>query len=66
MTATLDQDAVREVLEANGVETSNAKLQTLQGNDGERIRVQVATSPTRCAQRCRRRSRRRPASNRKT
>ncbi len=41
VTATLDQDAVREVLEANGVETSNAKLQTLQGADGERIRVQV-------------------------
>jgi len=41
VTATLDQDAVREVLEANGVETSNAKVQTLQGADGERIRVQV-------------------------
>ena len=45
VTATLDQDAVREVLEANGVETSNAKLQTLQGNDGERIRVQVGDQP---------------------
>lgn len=45
-TATLDSAAVREVLEANGVETSNAKLQTLQGADGERIRVQVgAQSP---------------------
>ena len=40
-TATLDSDAVREVLEANGVETANAKLQTLQGTEGERIRVQV-------------------------
>jgi len=44
-TATLDQDAVREVLEANGIETSNAKLQTLQGIDGERIRVQVGDQP---------------------
>ena len=41
VTATLDTAAVREVLEANGVETSNAKLQTLQSADGERIRVQV-------------------------
>jgi preprotein translocase subunit SecF len=40
-TATLDEDAVREVLEASGVETANAKLQTLQGAGGERIRVQV-------------------------
>ena len=40
-TATLDTDAVREVLEANGIDTSNAKLQVLQGADGERIRVQV-------------------------
>ena len=41
VTATLSMDAVREVLEANDIETSNAKLQTLQGADGERIRVQV-------------------------
>ena len=41
VTATLNVDAVREVLEANDIETSNAKLQTLQGADGERIRVQV-------------------------
>lgn len=41
VTATLSMDAVREVLDANGVETSNAKLQTLQGSDGERIRAQV-------------------------
>ncbi|MFM7665973.1 MAG: protein translocase subunit SecF [Actinomycetota bacterium] len=40
-TSTLDSDAVRKVLEANGVDTTNAKLQTLQGADGERIRVQV-------------------------
>jgi preprotein translocase subunit SecF len=40
-TSTLDSDAVREVLEANDVDTTNAKLQTLQGADGERIRVQV-------------------------
>jgi len=40
-TSTLDSDAVRDVLEANGVDTTNAKLQTLQGADGERIRVQV-------------------------
>ncbi|MFM8418450.1 MAG: protein translocase subunit SecF, partial [Actinomycetota bacterium] len=39
--STLDSDAVRKVLEANGVDTTNAKLQTLQGADGERIRVQV-------------------------
>lgn len=44
-TATLDQDAVREVLEANNIETANAKLQTLQGIDGERIRVQVGDQP---------------------
>lgn len=44
-TATLDQDAVREVLEANDIETANAKLQTLQGIDGERIRVQVGDQP---------------------
>ena len=41
VTATLSMDAVREVLEANDIDTSNAKLQTLQGADGERIRVQV-------------------------
>ncbi|MBM3657727.1 MAG: protein translocase subunit SecF [Actinobacteria bacterium] len=40
-TSTLDSDAVRDVLEANGVDTTNAKLQTLQGADGERVRVQV-------------------------
>ncbi|MFM1837961.1 MAG: protein translocase subunit SecF [Ilumatobacteraceae bacterium] len=44
-TATLDQDAVRDVLEANGIETANAKLQTLQGVEGERIRVQVGDQP---------------------
>ena len=50
-TATLDADAVREVLEANGIETANAKLQTLQGANGERIRVQVGdqTDATRAA-----------------
>jgi preprotein translocase subunit SecF len=41
VTATLDADAIREVLETNGIDTSNAKVQTLQGADGERIRVQV-------------------------
>jgi len=40
-TASLDGDAVREVLEANDIESSNAKVQSLQGADGERIRVQV-------------------------
>ncbi|MFM7047788.1 MAG: protein translocase subunit SecF [Actinomycetota bacterium] len=44
-TATLDGDAVRDVLEANGVDTANAKLQTLQGTEGERIRVQVGDQP---------------------
>lgn len=41
VTATLDKSSVRQVLEANGVETANAKIQTLQGADGERLRVQV-------------------------
>ena len=41
VTATLDSGSVREVLETNGIETSNAKIQTLQGAGGERVRVQV-------------------------
>ncbi len=41
VTATLNADSVRDVLEANGIETSNAKIQTLQSADGERVRVQV-------------------------
>jgi len=44
-TATLDNEAVRGVLAAKGVDTMNAKLQTLQGADGERIRVQVGDQP---------------------
>lgn len=41
VTPTLNTDAVREVLETNGIDTANAKLQTLAGTEGERIRVQV-------------------------
>lgn len=40
-TSTLDGDAARKVLDDNGIDTVNAKVQTLQGADGERIRVQV-------------------------
>ena len=45
VTATLDSDAVRVVLQENGIETANAKLQTLQGVDSTRIRVQVGDQP---------------------
>ena len=40
-TATLGETEVREVLEANEVDTANAKIQVLAGTEGERIRVQV-------------------------
>lgn len=40
-TATMDVDAARSVLEANGVDTANAKLQTLQSASEETIRIQV-------------------------
>lgn len=33
---------VTEILEANGVDTADAKIQSLNGSDGPRIRVQVA------------------------
>ena len=38
-------DAAREVLDANKIETANAKIQTLGSGDGERIRVQVGDQP---------------------
>ena len=40
-TKELTIDSAREVLESNGVETANAKIQTLGSGDGERIRIQV-------------------------
>jgi len=43
--ATFREDDVREVLEANGIETANAKIQVLAGTEGERIRVQVGDQP---------------------
>jgi len=45
VTATLGESEVREVLEANDVETANAKIQVLAGTEGERIRVQVGDQP---------------------
>jgi preprotein translocase subunit SecF len=41
VTSTFDTDAARSVLEENNIESVNAKIQTLQGIDGERLRVQV-------------------------
>ncbi|MEY3576052.1 MAG: protein translocase subunit SecF [Actinobacteria bacterium] len=43
--ATFGETQVREVLEANNVETSNAKIQVLSGTDGDRIRAQVGDQP---------------------
>lgn len=40
-TKDLTIDAAREVLDANKIEASNAKIQTLGSGDGERIRIQV-------------------------
>ena len=43
--ATFGEAQVREVLEANDVETANAKIQVLSGTEGERIRAQVGDQP---------------------
>jgi preprotein translocase subunit SecF len=40
-TKDLTTDSAREVLEANKIEATNAKIQTLGSGDGERIRIQV-------------------------
>jgi preprotein translocase subunit SecF len=40
--ASLTVADVTEILEANGVDTADAKIQSLNGSDGPRIRVQVA------------------------
>jgi len=40
-TATMDVDAARAVLDENGVETANAKIQTLQSGSTESVRLQV-------------------------
>ena len=45
-TKDLTIDSAREVLEANKVESANAKIQTLGSGDGERIRIQVGEQPT--------------------
>ena len=44
-TSSLDSESVRDVLDENGVETANAKIQTLEGVDGQRVRVQVGDQP---------------------
>ncbi|MFZ9805905.1 MAG: protein translocase subunit SecF [Ilumatobacteraceae bacterium] len=43
--ATFGEAEVREVLEANDVETANAKIQVLSGTEGQRIRAQVGDQP---------------------
>ncbi|NBR76511.1 MAG: protein translocase subunit SecF [Actinobacteria bacterium] len=43
--ATFGEAQVREVLEANDVETANAKIQVLSGTEAERIRAQVGDQP---------------------
>ncbi|MEY3453573.1 MAG: putative protein-export rane protein SecF [Actinomycetota bacterium] len=43
--ATFGEAQVREVLEANDVETANAKVQVLSGTEGQRIRAQVGDQP---------------------
>ena len=43
--ATFGVAQVREVLEANDVETANAKIQVLSGTESERIRAQVGDQP---------------------
>ena len=45
VTSTFDADTARNVLEDNNIESVNAKIQTLQGIDGERLRVQVGNQP---------------------
>ena len=44
--ATMDVDAARSVLDDNGVETANAKIQTLTSGTEEFIRIQVGDEPT--------------------
>ena len=38
-------DTARSVLEANGIDPADAKIQTLSGSSGERLRVQVDDQP---------------------
>lgn len=42
---TFDTDTAVDVLEANGIDPTDAKIQTLRGPDGERVRVQVGVQP---------------------
>lgn len=44
-TATLDADGARDVLDANGLDPANAKIQKLSNASEETIRVQVADQP---------------------
>ena len=44
--ATMDIDDARSVLDAKGVESANAKIQTLQSGSVESIRIQVGDQPT--------------------
>ena len=43
--STFGVDEVRAVLDEKGIDTTNAKLQTLQGTEGERVRAQVGDQP---------------------
>jgi preprotein translocase subunit SecF len=44
-TATMDLDTAREVLDANGVDASNAKIQKLQSASEATVRIQVGDQP---------------------
>lgn len=41
----LTVDAAREVLEANNIETANAKIQTIDSGEAARVRIQVEDQP---------------------
>jgi len=43
--AELNVDSAREVLEANNIETANAKIQTIDSGDAARVRIQVEDQP---------------------
>jgi len=43
--AELTVDTAREVLEANNIETANAKIQTIDSGDAARVRIQVEDQP---------------------
>lgn len=43
--AQITTEQARAVLDSNGIDSSNAKVQTLSSSEGERIRLQVGTQP---------------------